>query len=81
MEVNKDSAHQVPPGEIIRLTVACKWITEDGPSERHYSLERLEQWLPWERLCEVLDYLEIVCREAQAERNRHQPPERRIRLS
>jgi hypothetical protein len=67
-------------GEITRLTICCEWATQDGPRQRYFSLAQLRQYMSWERMNEVLDYLETVCREAQASRDRHEPPERRMRL-
>jgi hypothetical protein len=67
-------------GEITRLTICCEWATQDGPRQRYFSLAQLRQYMSWERMNEVLDYLEAVCREAQAARDRHEPPERRLRI-
>ena len=66
--------------EITRLSICCEWLTEDGPRQRFFSLQQLRQYITWERMSEVLDYLEEACREARASRDRHEPPERRLRL-
>jgi hypothetical protein len=52
-------------GEITRLTICCEWATQDGPRQRYFSLAQLRQYVSWERMNEVLDYLEAVCREAK----------------
>jgi len=67
-------------GEVTRLTICCEWVTQDGPRQRYFSLAQLRQYMSWECMNEVLDYLEAVCCEAQASRDRHEPPERRLRL-
>jgi hypothetical protein len=71
---------RIGQGEITRLTICCEWLTQDGPRQRYFSLAQLRQYVSWEQMNEVLDYLETVCREAQASRDRHEPPERRLRL-
>jgi hypothetical protein len=67
-------------GEITRLAICCEWVTQEGSRQRYFSVAQLRQSMSWERMNEVLDYLEAVYREAQASRNRHEPPERRLPL-
>jgi hypothetical protein len=76
----QDDRDRLGQGEITRLSICCEWLTEDGPRQRYFSLQQLRQYITWERMSEVLDYLEEVCREAQASRDRHEPPDRRLRL-
>jgi Protein of unknown function (DUF664) len=59
-----------PPGA---ARLRCEWLTEDGPRQRYFSLQQLRQYITWERMSEVLDCLEEICREAQASRDRHEP--------
>ncbi len=59
------SASSREPG-VVRVPV-------QGLVDGEIQVAELRRCITWERMNEVLDYLENVCREDQASRDRHEP--------